>query len=56
VFIPDGDDGFLVDVGKFIEVRKKQGDGAWLIHADMFNSDVCLESELLDSCPCAARP
>ena len=56
VFIPDGNDGFLVDVGKFLEVRKKQSDGAWLIHADVFNSDAALGSELLESCPFAASP
>lgn len=56
VFIPVGDDGFLVDVGKFLEVRKKQSDGAWLIHADIFNSDAALGSELLKSCPFAASP
>jgi ketosteroid isomerase-like protein len=54
VFIPDGDDIFLVDVGKFLEVRKKQSDGTWLIHADIFNSDAALGSELLESCPFAA--
>jgi ketosteroid isomerase-like protein len=56
VFIPDGNNGFLVDVGKFLEVRKKQGDGAWLIYADIFNSDASLGSELLESCPFASSP
>jgi len=56
VFIPDGDGGFLVDVGKFLEVRKKQSDGAWLIYADIFNSDSSLGSELFESCPFAASP
>ena len=56
VFIPDGDDGFLVDVGKFLEVRKKHSNGAWLIHADIFNSDVAIGNELLKSCPFSARP
>jgi ketosteroid isomerase-like protein len=27
------------DVGKYIEIRKKQPDGSWLIAADIFNSD-----------------
>jgi ketosteroid isomerase-like protein len=56
VFIPDGDGGFLVDVGKFLEVRKKQSDGAWLIYADIFNSDASLGSDLFKSCPFAASP
>ena len=56
VFIPDGNDGYLVDVGKFLEVRKKQSDDVWLIHADIFNSDSALGSELLKSCPFAAIP
>jgi uncharacterized protein (TIGR02246 family) len=28
------------DLGKFIEVWKKQGDGSWLITDDIFNSDL----------------
>ncbi|MFQ3193158.1 MAG: ketosteroid isomerase-like protein [Paraglaciecola sp.] len=56
VFIPDGEDAFLVDVGKFLEVRKKQSDGTWLIYADVFNSDAALGSQLLESCPFVANP
>ena len=51
VSIPDGKGGFGVDVGKFLEIRKKQENGEWLIHADVFNSDAAIGSELLDSCP-----
>ena len=37
-----GPDGHQVgeDHGKFLEIRRKQPDGAWLIAADIFNSDV----------------
>ena len=49
--IPDGKGGFGIDVGKFLEIRKKQENGAWLIYADIFNSDAPLGSELLDKCP-----
>lgn len=28
------------DAGKFIEIRRKQADGRWLISADIFNSDL----------------
>ena len=27
------------DTGKFIEIRKKQADGSWLLHRDIYNSD-----------------
>lgn len=30
----------VTDTGKFLEVRQKQADGAWLIYRDMFNSDL----------------
>jgi len=30
------------DHGKFLEVRRKQADGSWLMVADIFNSDVPL--------------
>jgi ketosteroid isomerase-like protein len=56
VFIPDGDGGYGVDVGKFLELRKKQADGAWLIEADIFNSNAAQGSELLESCPIAPLP
>ena len=51
IFIPDGKGGFGVDVGKFLEIRKKHETGEWLIQADIFNSDAALDSQLLDSCP-----
>ena len=28
------------DVGKYVEIRRKQADGKWLIAVDIFNSDV----------------
>jgi uncharacterized protein (TIGR02246 family) len=56
VFIPDGNGGYGVDVGKFLETRKKQADDTWLIVADIFNSDAAIGSELADSCPFAGRP
>jgi ketosteroid isomerase-like protein len=36
---PDGAPGPVDDVGKYIEIRKKQPDGSWLMAADIFNSD-----------------
>lgn len=51
VLIPLGDGKHGVDVGKFLEVRKKQANGEWLIHADIFNSDGAVGSDLLPSCP-----
>jgi ketosteroid isomerase-like protein len=37
-----GPDGHQVgeDHGKFLEIRRKQPDGKWLISADIYNSDV----------------
>jgi len=49
--IPDGNGGIGIDVGKFLEIRKKQDNGEWLIHADIFNSDAVIGSELLNTCP-----
>ncbi len=31
------------DTGKYIEIRRKQADGSWLLAADIFNSDIPLE-------------
>lgn len=56
VFIPDGHGGYGVDVGKFLETRKKQADGAWLIVTDIFNSDAAIGSALGTSCPFASLP
>ena len=30
----------IQDTGKFIEIRRKQADGSWLISVDIFNSDL----------------
>ena len=38
-FQPDGAPAPVTDVGKFIEIRRRQADGSWLIEADIFNSD-----------------
>ena len=51
VFIPLETGGYGVDVGKYLEVRRKNEDGEWLIVSDAFNSDAPLGSELLDACP-----
>jgi uncharacterized protein (TIGR02246 family) len=56
VFIPDGTGGYGVDVGKFLEVRKQQSNGEWLIKADIFNSDLGTGADLLGSCPFANLP
>lgn len=55
-FIPLGNGEFGVDVGKFLEIRKKQSNGQWLIQADIFNSDIPLGGELLSTCPFAELP
>ena len=31
------------DTGKYIEIRRRQPDGSWLLAVDIFNSDVPLE-------------
>jgi uncharacterized protein (TIGR02246 family) len=41
-FTPPGAKAPVTDSGKFVEVRKKQPDGSWLILRDIFNSDVPL--------------
>lgn len=51
VFIPLETGGFGVDVGKYLEVRKKDENGAWLIVTDIFNSDAAIGSDLLEECP-----
>lgn len=56
VFIPNGTDGYSVDVGKFLEVRKQQSNGEWLIEADIFNSDLGVGADLLGTCPFANVP
>ncbi len=37
---PPGAPGPVKDVGKFVEVRKRQADGRWLLAVDMFSSDL----------------
>lgn len=32
----------MPDHGKYIEVRRRQADGRWLVHIDIFNSDLPL--------------
>jgi uncharacterized protein (TIGR02246 family) len=39
--VPEGSEP-VNDSGKFIEIRRKQADGSWLITRDIFNSDVPL--------------
>jgi ketosteroid isomerase-like protein len=36
---PEGGEPFI-DCGAYLEIRRRQDDGSWLIAADMFNSDV----------------
>ena len=38
-FQPEGAPGPIEEIGKYLEVRKKQPDGSWLLIADIFNSD-----------------
>ena len=56
VFIPDGNGGYGVDVGKFLEVRERQADGEWLIEADIFNSNLAVGADLLGTCPFVNLP
>jgi uncharacterized protein (TIGR02246 family) len=37
---PEGAPKPIKDTGKFIEIRRKQEDGSWLIAIDIFNSDL----------------
>jgi len=36
---PQGAPGPVEDVGKYLEVRRRQPDGSWLLALDIFNSD-----------------
>lgn len=38
--VPPGAPGSVNDSGKYVEVRRKQSDGSWLIAVDIFNSDL----------------
>lgn len=56
VFIPDGRGGYGVDVGKFLEIRRRGQTGDWLIVRDAFNSDLALGGKLAKACPFSERP
>jgi len=51
VFIPLADGAVGVDIGKFLEVRRRQPDGRWLVAQDVFNSDLSSGAELAKACP-----
>lgn len=51
VFIPLEDGAIGVDIGKFLEVRRRQSDGRWLVAQDVFNSDLATGAELARACP-----
>lgn len=51
VFIPLETGGYGVDVGKYLEIRKRDENGEWLILTDIFNSDAAMGSDLLEECP-----
>jgi uncharacterized protein (TIGR02246 family) len=36
---PEGASGSIDDVGKYVEIRRRQPDGSWLLATDIFNSD-----------------
>jgi ketosteroid isomerase-like protein len=37
---PAGAPGPVTDAGKYVEIRRRQADGSWLISVDIFNSDL----------------
>jgi ketosteroid isomerase-like protein len=39
-FQPPGAPAPIQDAGKYVEVRRRQADGGWLIAVDIFNSDL----------------
>ena len=39
IFQPEGAPGPIEEIGKYLEIRKRQPDGSWLLIADIFNSD-----------------
>jgi ketosteroid isomerase-like protein len=39
-FLPKDAPGPIDDRGKFLDIRQRQPDGRWLIHRDIFNSDL----------------
>src|SRR5262249_20915537 len=42
-FQPEGASEPVGDFGKYVEIRKKQPDGSWLLTVDIFNSDKAAE-------------
>ena len=40
--VPEGAPEPIQDTGKYVEIRRKQPDGSWLIVVDIFNSDLPL--------------
>ena len=38
--VPPGAPGPVNDSGNYVEIRRKQSDGSWLIAVDIFNSDL----------------
>jgi uncharacterized protein (TIGR02246 family) len=38
--VPPGAPGPVQDAGKFVEIRRRQADGRWLVAVDMFSSDL----------------
>ena len=38
--VPPGAPGPVNDSGNYVEIRRKQADGSWLIAVDMFNSEL----------------
>ena len=38
--VPPGAPGPINDSGKYVEIRRKQSDGSWLITVDIFNSNL----------------
>lgn len=51
VFVPLQGGATGVDIGKFLEVRRRQPDGRWLVSHDVFNSDLPAGGELAEECP-----
>ena len=39
IVTPEGMDA-VADTGKFLNVRRRQADGSWLIHREIFNSNL----------------
>lgn len=39
IFQPEGAPGPIEEIGKYLEIRKRQPDGSWLLIVDITNSD-----------------